>query len=233
MMPGGCLSGTTTNILLNNLYMKDIYFIRHGQTERNQEHVHQHYDEPLSEQGLEQARVLGEFVKTLNVTALMTSPFARARQTAEAVSVAIGLPYTIDVSVHETVRPAYLYGKHHYSFATLRYLLNLFLHQSSNGWDDEGAENMFDVRNRIHDTKDMITETDEDTIAIVSHAVFMDLFVHWVCAEKRMSLVRFVHMIIFIKKIPNTGILHITFNPEAPSGVCPWQLVTLITPDQF
>lgn len=213
--------------------MKDIYFIRHGQTEKNEEHVHQHYDEPLSEKGKEQARVLGEFMKTLDVTALMTSPFARARQTAAFVGEAIGLPYTIDVSVHETVRPAYLYGKPHLSFATFRYLFNLFLHQSQNGWDDAGAENMFDVRNRVHDTKDMITETREDAIAVVSHAVFIDLFVHWVCAEKRMSLLRFIHLIIFMKKMPNTAIAHIEYDPDAPSGVCPWQLIRFITPEHF
>jgi len=213
--------------------MKDIYFIRHGQTEKNGEHVHQHYDEPLSEKGKEQAKVLGEFVKTLNVSALMTSPFARARQTAALVSEAIDMPYTIDVSVHETIRPSYLYGKPHFSFATFRYLVNLFLRQSKDGWDDKGAENMFDVRNRVHDTKDMITETKEDSIAIVSHAVFIDLFIHWVCAEKNMSLFRFIHMVVFMKKMPNTGIAHIKYDPDAPTGICPWQLIRFISPEQF
>jgi len=213
--------------------MKDIYLIRHGQTEKNGEHVHQHYDEPLSERGREQARVLGEFVKTLNVEAFITSPFARARQTAAIVSGAIDVPYTIDVSVHETIRPSYLYGKPHLSFVTFRYLLNLFLYQSKNGWDDEGAENMFDVRNRVHDTKDMITETKEDSIAIISHAVFIDLFIHWVCAEKNMSVFRFIHMVVFMKKMPNTGIAHIEYDPDAPTGVCPWQLIRFITPEHF
>jgi broad specificity phosphatase PhoE len=213
--------------------MKDIYFIRHGQTVKNGEHVHQHYDEPLSVKGNEQAKALGEFVKTLEPDVLITSPFARARQTAAYVGEAIGVPYSIDVSVHETVRPSYLYGKHHLSFATFRYLLNLFLHQNRNGWDDAGAENMFDVRNRVHDTKDMIMETREDTIVIISHAVFIDLFIHWVCAEKSMSLFRFIHMIIFMKKMPNTGIAHIEYDPDAPVGVCQWQLIRFITPDKF
>jgi broad specificity phosphatase PhoE len=213
--------------------MKDIYFVRHGQTNKNNEHVHQHYDEPLSEEGKSQAKVVADYVHSLNVQALVASPFARARQTAAAISEVIDVPYIIDVSVHETVRPTYLYGKKHLSFMTLRYLINLFLHQSNNSWDDDGAENMFDVRNRVHDTQDMVTEMKESSIAIVSHAVFIDMFVHWICAEKKMSIPRYIKMIVFMKKMPNTSIVHIQYNPDAPKGICQWQYIQLITPNQF
>jgi len=213
--------------------MKDIYFIRHGQTIKNTKHVHQHYDEPLSSVGEEQATAVARFAKTLGIQELIASPFARARQTAEIISNAIGLPYTIDVSVHETVRPTYLYGKKHLSFATFKYILNLFIYRGDNTWSDDGAENMFAVRNRVHDTKDMIMETQVDTIAIVSHAVFIDMFIHLVCAEKSMSLFQFVHMIIFVKKMPNTSIVHIKYNPEASKGTCPWQYVKMITPEEY
>ncbi len=213
--------------------IKHIYFIRHGQTEKNIKRVHQHYDNPLSKIGKDQSVIMSKFIKKFGFDTLITSPFVRARQTARIISEATGLPYTIDVSVHETVRPLYLYGKSHFSFYTLRYIVNLFLHRIDYYWDDDGAENMFTVRNRIHDVKNMITQTKEKTIAIVSHAFFISLFVHIVCLEKRMSVFKFVHMLIFVKKMPNTGIVYMQYNSEAPKGICQWQYIELITPEQF
>jgi len=213
--------------------VKDIYFIRHGQTVKNTKHIHQHYDEPLSEAGKEQAREVAEFMKTLDIGELVTSPFARARQTAAVISEVVDIPYTIDVSVHETIRPLYLYGKPHASLSTFRYIFNLFLHRENNDWDDDGAENMFSVRNRVHDVKDMIMESPVQHIAIVSHAVFIDMFVHLVCAEKKMSFWQFIHLLVFVKKMPNTSVVHLQYNPEPPVGICQWQFVGLVRPGEF
>jgi broad specificity phosphatase PhoE len=207
---------------------KDIYFIRHGQTVKNTKHVHQHYDEPLSEVGKKQAREVAEFVKTLDIDELVTSPFARARQTAAIISEVVNVPYTIDVSVHETIRPLYLYGKPHRSLATIRYIWNLFVHRSDDSCNDDGAENMFAVRNRVHDVKDMIMEMPEQHIGIVSHAVFIDMFVHLVCAERSLSFWKFIHLLIFVKKMPNTSIIHIQYRPSASAGVCQWQFVGMV-----
>jgi len=212
---------------------KDIYFIRHGETLMNSRHVHQHYDEPLSEEGQGQAQVVAEFVKTLGITELITSPFTRARQTATYIGELLDLPYTIDTVVHETIRPSYLYGTPHFSFSTYRYISNLFLHRLSDVWNDNDGENMFDVRNRVHDAKDMIMELESDSMAIVSHAVFIDMFIHLVCAENGMNIFRFVHMVAFMKRMPNTSIAHIQYSPDAPVGVCQWQFIQLITPKEF
>jgi len=212
---------------------KDIYFIRHGQTAKNTKHVHQHYDEPLSEEGQGQAEVVATFAQSLDVDELVTSPFARARQTTEVISKKIDIPYTIDVSVHETIRPMYLYGKRHFSIATVRYIWNLFIHRTDDTWDDDGAENMFAIKNRVHDVKDMIMESTAQHIAIVSHAIFIDMFVHLVCVQKSLSFLQFIHLLIFVKKMPNTSIVHIQYNPEAPTGVCQWSFIRLITPEEF
>ncbi|MFT7507667.1 MAG: hypothetical protein ACI92I_000831, partial [Acidimicrobiales bacterium] len=37
----------------------------------------------------------------------------------------------------------------------------------------------------------------------------------------------------FMKKMPNTSIVHIQYNPDAPKGICQWQYIQLITPNQF
>lgn len=62
-----------------------IYFIRHGQSIGNRDHVFLgHTDLPLTDKGREQARLAGEYVKKigLQIDAVYASPLSRAYETA-------------------------------------------------------------------------------------------------------------------------------------------------------
>jgi probable phosphoglycerate mutase len=50
------------------------------------------FDWPLSEEGLRQAYLLAESLKTMDIDILLTSPLLRARRTAEIISGAVQLP---------------------------------------------------------------------------------------------------------------------------------------------
>jgi broad specificity phosphatase PhoE len=74
-----------------------IVFARHGQTAPNRDGlVLGRADPELTEEGRRQAARLGEVLAGEPVTAILTSPLVRARQTAEAVAAACGVPVTID-----------------------------------------------------------------------------------------------------------------------------------------
>jgi broad specificity phosphatase PhoE len=74
-----------------------IVFARHGQTAPNRDGlVLGRADPELTEEGYQQAHRLAEALATEPVTAILTSPLLRARQTAEAVAAACGLPVTVD-----------------------------------------------------------------------------------------------------------------------------------------
>jgi broad specificity phosphatase PhoE len=80
-----------------------IYLARHGQTAYNATGRFQgQQDIPLDETGLLQAKELAVQVADLGLAALWSSPLARARQTAEAVSAHIGLPVRFDDRLKET-----------------------------------------------------------------------------------------------------------------------------------
>jgi broad specificity phosphatase PhoE len=80
-----------------------IYLARHGQTAYNHTGRFQgQMDVPLDETGRRQAKDLAVRVADLGLRALWASPLARARQTAEIVSVHIGLPITFDDRLSET-----------------------------------------------------------------------------------------------------------------------------------
>ena len=78
-----------------------ILLVRHGETEGNRKRVFQQPETPLSERGLAQARQLGERLAGMGVGAIIASDYARARMTAEAVSLASGVPLQIDPDLRE------------------------------------------------------------------------------------------------------------------------------------
>ena len=74
-----------------------LYIARHGQTLWNVENrVSGRTDIPLTEVGLAQAKLLADSAVGKGIEVILASPLLRARQTAQAVSDAIGVPIQID-----------------------------------------------------------------------------------------------------------------------------------------
>jgi broad specificity phosphatase PhoE len=74
-----------------------IVFARHGQTAPNRDGlVLGRADPELTEEGHRQAAFLAAALGGEPVTAIVTSPLARARQTADVIAAACGVPATVD-----------------------------------------------------------------------------------------------------------------------------------------
>jgi broad specificity phosphatase PhoE len=74
-----------------------IVFARHGQTAPNRDGlVLGRADPELTEEGRRQAALLAEALAGEPVTAILTSPLLRARQTAEDIGAACGVPVAVD-----------------------------------------------------------------------------------------------------------------------------------------
>ena len=75
-----------------------IIFLRHGQAENNTKKIlaGRSPNVNLTQTGLEQAEQAGEMLKSLNISAIYTSPIDRALQTAQIVSKHCGLEAVTD-----------------------------------------------------------------------------------------------------------------------------------------
>lgn len=212
--------------------MKHIYFVRHGETLGNRRLVHQGPDEPLTQKGRKQALHAALLLREEGIDTVICSTFARARETAAIIAEELGLPISADESLVEFRRPYYLYDRGHYSFGSLAYLWRLFIHRENPDWNDDGAENMFSVRNRVLDAKKMLASLEGERIVAVSHAIFMDMFLELACREKKLTFFEYFGGLINLKKTPNTGIIHLLYDENAPQGICPWQLIEFINPKE-
>ena len=210
--------------------MKHIYFIRHGETAKNRGRIHQGPEEPLTERGREQVRDAIIFLRNQNIDTLVSSNYVRARETADIVANDLGLPYTIEPSVREFGRPLALYGKHHYSFDTMRYIFDLYRHRLNLLWDHDGAENLAHIRERIRDARLMLEALPGERIAVVSHRIFMSMFTETVCYDRPLSLGKFFRGMVGRKNIPNTGILHFTCDTPSDAKKCTWILLETLFP---
>ena len=210
--------------------MKHIYFVRHGQTIANRKAIHQGPEEPLSLNGRKQAENVALFLSDQKIDTLVCSTFVRARETAEIIGRRLSLPFTQIDSIKEFKRPHRLYNQGYYTFGSLLYIARLFIHRDNPNWNDDGAENMFSVRNRVVDAKTELAKIEGERIVAVSHAIFMDMFLELACMEKSLTVTQFVGSLLNLKRTPNTGIIHLVYDENIQNGMCPWQLIEIIDP---
>ena len=78
-----------------------VYLVRHGETPLNAERILQHPDTPLSERGVVQAERVARRLAGCGLESILTSDYARARATAEAIRAATGAPIEVEPLLRE------------------------------------------------------------------------------------------------------------------------------------
>ena len=79
----------------------DVYLVRHGETPLNAAGILQFPDTPLSEHGAAQAERVGQRLATSGISRILTSDYARARATADAIHAATGAPVDLEPLLRE------------------------------------------------------------------------------------------------------------------------------------
>jgi broad specificity phosphatase PhoE len=80
-----------------------LYLVRHGQSVANVtwEFSYRRVDPPLTELGVQQAQVTAEYLRSIQVDAMYSSPMLRAVQTAEIFKSAIGVDFEVIEDLRE------------------------------------------------------------------------------------------------------------------------------------
>ena len=87
-------------VLIRSVPMK-VHLVRHGETPLNAARVLQYPDTPLSERGVAQAGRVAQRLAGTGIAMILTSDYARARATAEAIHIATRAPVEVEPLLRE------------------------------------------------------------------------------------------------------------------------------------
>ncbi len=208
-----------------NQYMTDktVYFIRHGQTAENVGTTFQPPEAPLNDMGREQAVKIADRIAKLSFDVLLTSPFLRAKQTAEVISHTSGHPVEVSQLFHERLKPTSINGK---PFA------DPVAHAVWTEWQEslyqtgmrvEDGENFDDLMARADSALEYLLKRPESTLVVVTHGFILMALVSRVLLGKDMTgedFRQFRHAL----SMENTGLTVFQYGTNKESGETKWQL---------
>ncbi len=149
--------------------MKTIYFMRHGQSQANVEHINAgQMDSPLTEQGRQAAEKAGRYIRQElgRIDLIVSSTQSRARDTADIVAAKIGYPQE-KIEYDERIREINI-GTYSGQLQTPD--------QQARMWQDylqpgnpAGVEPIGAVEERMRSFLDWLRQRPEETVLVIGH----------------------------------------------------------------
>lgn len=150
-----------------------LYFVRHGESEDNANGIRQTSDSNLSKLGLKQAKILSKRLSSIPVDILLSSTFARARQTAEIISNEIKKEAEYSSLFVERKRPTELEGKPATDLEVIKITALMRDHTDDINWHHSDEENFFDIKKRAIQAVQYLQSLDKENILVVTHGTIM------------------------------------------------------------
>ena len=153
--------------------MKQIYFVRHGESECNIKNIWQGEKEPLSEEGIRQAKILAERFLHIQVDIVLASADERARQTATIVHEVIQKPIEFRNDLVEMRKPSEMHGRPMLDEKAQEIQKLLIEHNHDPDWHYSDEENFLDRKTRVARVANILLERQEQIFLVVTHATFI------------------------------------------------------------
>jgi broad specificity phosphatase PhoE len=148
-----------------------LYFVRHGESEANIQHVISNYASPfgLTERGRQQVHVLADRLRDMPITTMYSSPVLHAMDTADILYQSLDLPYRVTEALREyncgilegkSDEESWRLHRQYYEAWTLRhdYLSK-----------PEGGESFVDIRNRFLPFIESFKQDRDEHVLLVGH----------------------------------------------------------------
>ena len=185
--------------------MKTIYFVRHGSTEGNEGNVYQHPETPLSEKGVEQAKILATRFETIPLELLVTSDMKRALMTAEEISKHNKVPLEKNPLFREILRPSAVHGKSGEDAEAKRIMDEIKSNIDDPTYHHSDEENFFDLKERGVKALEFLESHPSEHIAVVTHGHILRLMLGLIIFGKELTGSTFRNLIKSFY-VANTGI---------------------------
>lgn len=190
----------------------EIYFVRHGETDGNIARRHQVEKTGITKIGREQAGLVAKEIVEINPTHLISSNLVRALETARVIGDSCNLIPETSTLFTELKRPSFLYGNYHFSLKSLWFYVQWYFGFGAGAKEGETYDLLL---NRIKDSKEYFTQfPNHSRIVVVTHSVFITLFVMHICHEKKISIWQATKAFWRVYKMKNTQITLVLFDNQ-------------------
>lgn len=150
-----------------------IYFVRHGQSEGNVTPIFQSPDSPLTEIGKQQAERVAARISKLSFDTLISSPWPRTKETAEAIAQATGKVPEFSNLFIERIKPTFLNNRPYEDPEADAIWRAWDISLYTPGHRVEDGENFDDLIKRADKALNFLEKRDESAIVVVTHGFFM------------------------------------------------------------
>lgn len=157
--------------------MKNIYFVRHGESEGNQARLYQSSETSLSEKGHSQAKLIADRFSNIEVEIIISSDYLRARQTAKYISEVTGKDIIESQLFRERKRPSIQENQSKEIPELIAIDKEIEHNWGGVEWKYSDEENFTDLRQRAKECFELLENMTEDNIVVVTHKNFLHCLV--------------------------------------------------------
>lgn len=193
------------------------YFVRHGETLLNAEHIRQGEDGALSEAGRRQAESVGRYLERFPIKRIIASAYPRARETATIINTHLKVQVILSPLLVERRNPSEIIGKRTHDPEVVRIVdqMDLAYHGDDYRFSDE--ENFTDLKKRARACIHLLALQGARETAIVTHHVFLKMLIAYMLYRERLTAADFAKLAFF------------NFSDNATITICefrPWKLLS-------
>lgn len=202
------------------------YFVRHGETILNAQHIRQGEEGALSEKGRHQAEVVGQYLKNFPVKRILTSTYPRAEETAAIINAYLKVPVIPSPLLAERRNPSEIIGKRTKDPEVVRIIdqVDLAYHTDDYRFSDE--ENFLDLVARAKACITFLIRQSARETVVITHHYFLKMIVAYVLYHERLHAADFVKL-SFFNFSDNAGITVCEFHPwKFFSKTWGWEVVS-------
>jgi 2,3-bisphosphoglycerate-dependent phosphoglycerate mutase len=206
--------GTKVHVIVVSM-KKNIYFIRHGESEGNALEIVQNTLTPLTQKGIDQAGKAKLKLNNLSVDKFITSNMKRAKQTGEIIyfDKLNGQIEKVEESnlFREYIMPSSLHGLSVHS-DEYRKVTNLFEENKENldyKYEDEETDREF--IQRLEDSINLLENVQAENIAIVTHGYYLRYLLVYILLNRPADL-ELLDRVADRFRTSNTGITTLSYD---------------------
>ena len=186
---------------------KLIYFVRHGETERNAQGIRQGPEGSLSKKGqVEVAETAKKFPKHKGrPQVIISSPYERTRETAAIISKELNIDVEYSDLLVERKNPSEIVERSgdERDVRTIVDRIDKSFHSDNLRYSDE--ENFIDLKERAKKLLSYIRSRSEERIIMVTHGIFLKMVVCYMLYGEKLNASEY-NKISYFNPIDNAGI---------------------------